>query len=242
MNDTLISLGIINWQSTAKFYTVFFEKKLYLNILDGLQATLLLTAIATVIGLLIGLVVATIQIIPFSDQFKFPGKILKGIAVMYIDLIRGTPAVVQVVFLYTVVFAKSDMHPLLIGGLSFGINSGAYMSELVRAGIQGIDKGQMEAGRSLGINYITTMRYIILPQAFKNILPALVSEFIILIKETAIIGFIGGYDLMRSSDDMMSTTFNAAQPLLIVAVIYLILTGTFTRIMRQVEKKIKLSD
>jgi len=242
MNATLVSLGIINWQSTAKFYTTFFERKLYLNVLDGLQATLFLTANATVIGLIIGLIIATIQIVPFSDQFKFLGKILKTIAVMYIDIIRGTPALVQVVFLYSVVFANSNMSPLFIGGLAFGINSGAYMSELVRAGIQGIDKGQMEAGRSLGINYATTMRYVILPQAFKNILPALVSEFIILIKETAIIGFIGGYDLMRSSDNMMSTTFNATQPLLIVAVIYLILTGAFTKVMRQVEKKIKLSD
>ncbi|HHX62374.1 MAG TPA: amino acid ABC transporter permease [Epulopiscium sp.] len=242
MKGTVISLGIINWQSTANFYKVFFEEKLYLNVLDGLQATLLLTAIATVIGLLIGLVIATIQIIPFSAQFKLIGKILKKIAVLYIDIIRGTPAVVQIFFLYMVVFAKSSMHPLLIGGLAFGINSGAYMSELVRAGIQGIDKGQMEAGRSLGINYATTMRYVILPQAFKNVLPALVSEFIILIKETAIIGFIGGYDLMRSSDNMMSTTFNATQPLLIVACIYLLLTSTFTRIMRKVEKKVRLSD
>ena len=163
-------------------------------------------------------------------------------AVVYVDVIRGTPAIVQVAFIYSVAFVSPNMSKLFAGELAFGINSGAYMSELVRAGIQGIDKGQMEAGRSLGIDYGTTMRYVILPQAFKNILPALVSEFIILIKETAVIGFIGGMDLMRSANIMTSLTFNHAQPLLIVALMYLLLTSTFTRIMRKVEKRIRLRD
>ena len=144
--------------------------------------------------------------------------------------------------MYSVVFVSPKIPKLFIGSLAFGINSGAYMSELVRAGIQGIDKGQMEAGRSLGLNYITTMRYIIMPQAFKNILPALVSEFVILIKETAVIGFIGGMDIMRSANIMTSITYNAAQPLIIVAAIYLILTSAFTKLMRKVEKKVHLSD
>ncbi|NLI88784.1 MAG: amino acid ABC transporter permease [Epulopiscium sp.] len=225
-----------------KFYGTFFEKKLYIYVWEGLKWTLALTAIAAVIGLIIGLIVATIQIAPFPKKLKFLEKILKRLAVIYVDVIRGTPAIVQVAFMYSVVFTSPNVSKLFIGGLAFGINSGAYMSELVRAGIQGIDKGQMEAGRSLGIGYPATMRYIILPQAFKNVLPALVSEFVILIKETAVIGFIGGTDLMRSADTMTSITFNASQPLLIVAVIYLILTSTFTRLMRKVEKKVRLGD
>lgn len=242
MNATLINLGTINWEKTAQFYETFFEKELYIYIWEGLKWTLALTGIAAIIGLIIGLIIATIQITPFPEKFKWIGKILKTIAVIYVDVIRGTPAIVQVAFIYSVVFVSPNMSKLFAGGLAFGINSGAYMSELVRAGIQGIDKGQMEAGRSLGIDYTTTMRYIILPQAFKNILPALVSEFVILIKETAVIGFIGGMDLMRSANIMTSITFNSAQPLLIVALIYLLLTSTFTRIMRKVEKKVRLSD
>ena len=232
----------MKWEKTLSFYETFFEKQLYIYIWEGLQWTLALTAIAAVIGLIIGLIIATIQIAPFPEKFKVLEKILKRIAIIYVDVIRGTPAIVQVAFIYSVVFTNPNFSKLFAGGLAFGINSGAYMSELVRAGIQGIDKGQMEAGRSLGIGYGTTMRYVIIPQAFKNVLPALVSEFIILIKETAVIGFIGGVDLMRSANIMTSITFNPAQPLLIVALIYLLLTSTFTRIMRKVEKRISLSD
>lgn len=232
----------MNLDRTIKFYQTFFEKQLYIYIWEGLKWTLALTAIAAVIGLIIGLVIATIQIAPFPDKFKVLEKVLKRVAIIYVDVIRGTPAIVQVAFIYSVVFTNPNISKLFAGGLAFGINSGAYMSELVRAGILGIDKGQMEAGRSLGIGYGTTMRYIIIPQAFKNVLPALVSEFIILIKETAVIGFIGGMDLMRSANIMTSLTFNASQPLLIIAMMYLILTSTFTRVMRKVEKKIRLGD
>lgn len=232
----------MNLDKTIQFYETFFEKQLYIYIWQGFKGTLALTAIAAVIGLIIGLIIATIQIAPFPEKFSFIGKILKKMAVIYVDVIRGTPAIVQVAFMYSVVLVSPKFPRVLAGGLAFGINSGAYMSELVRAGIQGVDKGQMEAGRSLGIDYTTTMRYVILPQAFKNVLPALVSEFIILIKETAVIGFIGGVDLMRSASRMTSITFNTSQPLLIVAVIYLILTSTFTRVMRKVEKKLSLGD
>ncbi len=232
----------MNLDKTIQFYETFFEKQLYIYIWEGFKGTLALTVIAAVVGLVIGLIIATIRIAPFPERFSFLGKVLKKIAVIYVDVIRGTPAVVQVAFMYTVVLVDPRFPRLLAGGLAFGINSGAYMSELVRAGIQGVDKGQLEAGRSLGIGYATTMRYIIFPQAIKNVLPALVSEFIILIKETAVIGFIGGMDLMRSASRMTSITFNPSQPLLIVAAIYLILTSTFTRLMRKVEAKMNLGD
>ena len=229
-------------QQTIDFYKVFIEDKYYMVVFKGMLWTLGLTAIALVIGTLIGIVVAVIQMSQFSKELKWLEKILKTITKVYIDIIRGTPAAVQIVLMWTVLFAGLPLPRILVGGIAFGINSGAYMAELIRAGIQGIDKGQTEAGRSLGFKYTETMRYIIMPQAFKQMLPAFVSEFIVLIKETAIISFIGGTDLMKASSIMMSRTYNALQPLLIVAACYLLLTGIFTKIMRKVEKKINISN
>jgi len=215
-------------QQTIDFYKVFIEDKYYMVVFKGMLWTLGLTAIALVIGTLIGIVVAVIQMSQFSKELKWLEKILKTITKVYIDIIRGTPAAVQIVLMWTVLFAGLPLPRILVGGIAFGINSGAYMAELIRAGIQGIDKGQT--------------RYIIMPQAFKQMLPAFVSEFIVLIKETAIISFIGGTDLMKASSIMMSRTYNALQPLLIVAACYLLLTGIFTKIMRKVEKKINISN
>lgn len=229
-------------QQTMDFYKVFIEKQFYMIVLKGMLWTLGLTAIALVIGTIIGIFVAVIQMSQFPKKFKWLEKLLKTITKIYIDIIRGTPATVQIVLMWTVIFAASPLPRIVVGGIAFGINSGAYMAELIRAGIQGIDKGQMEAGRSLGFKYMETMRYIIMPQAFKQMLPAFVSEFIVLIKETAIISFIGGVDLMKASSIMMSRTYNALQPLLIVAICYLLLTGIFTKIMRGVEKKINISN
>lgn len=229
-------------QQTIDFYKVFIDDKYYMVVFKGMLWTLGLTAIALVIGTLIGIVVAVIQMSQFSKELKWLEKILKTITKVYIDIIRGTPAAVQIVLMWTVLFAASPLPRIVVGGIAFGINSGAYMAELIRAGIQGIDRGQTEAGRSLGFKYTETMRYIIMPQAFKQMLPAFVSEFIVLIKETAIISFIGGTDLMKASGIMMSRTYNALQPLLIVAACYLILTGIFTKIMRKVEKKINISN
>lgn len=229
-------------QQTIDFYKIFIEKGFYMVVLRGMLWTLGLTAIALVIGTLIGIIVAVVQMSQFPKELKWLEKLLKSITKVYIDIIRGTPATVQIVLMWTVLFAGTNLPRIVVGGIAFGINSGAYMAELIRAGIQGIDKGQMEAGRSLGFKYMDTMRYIIMPQAFKQMLPAFVSEFIILIKETAIISFIGGVDLMKASSIMMSRTYNALQPLLIVAACYLLLTGIFTKIMRRVEKKINISN
>ncbi len=229
-------------QKTLDFYRIFIEQRFYVTVFNGMLWTLGLTAIALVFGLFIGIIIACVQISQFPKELKWLEKILKRITKIYIDIIRGTPAVVQIIFMWNVVFAGSGLPRIVVGGIAFGVNSGAYMSELIRAGIQGIDKGQMEAGRSLGFKYTETMRYIIMPQAFKQMLPAFVSEFIILIKETAIISFIGGLDLMKASNIMISRTFNVTQPLLIVAACYLLLTGVFTMIMRKVEKKINISN
>lgn len=220
------------------FFETFIQRKYYLTLLGGVQQTLIITLIATVIGLVIGAAVAIVQVVEFPKELKWLEKLLKGIAKVYIDIIRGTPAIAQVSFIWLVLL-KNPMWPASVaGGIGFGINSGAYMAELIRAGIQGIDKGQFEAGRSLGLGYAQTMKSIILPQALKQMLPALVNEFIVLIKETAVIGMIGGVDIMRAGNIMITQTGNFAIPLLMVCVTYLILTGIFTKIMRVVEKKI----
>lgn len=234
-------------QPTVDFYKIFMDGGYYQYIYEGIKWTLALTAIALAIGIMIGVCVALIQISRVSNKSTALAKlgngilkVLKWLASAYVYIIRGTPAVLQIVLMWNVVFATSSLDKLWVGGIAFGINSGAYMAELIRAGIQGIDKGQMEAGRSLGLSYVQTMCYIILPQAFRHMLPAFVSEFIILIKETAVIGFIGGLDLMRASDIIASRTYNQLQPLLIVGACYLILTGVLTVFAKKIEKKINV--
>lgn len=235
-------------QQTADFYRIFMEQKYYNVIWQGMQWTLCLTAIALAIGLTIGIFIALIQIGSLRKKEGFLNAVLRGgldllkwLTSAYIYIIRGTPLALQVVLMWTVVFAQSSLPRIVIGGIAFGINSGAYMAELVRAGIQGIDKGQDEAGRSLGLSYVETMRYIILPQAFKQMLPAFVSEFVTLIKETSIIGFIGGLDLMKAQNIIQSRTYNALQPLLIVGLCYLVLTSIFTYLMKRLEKRLNKS-
>ena len=237
-------IGLLG-QPTVDFYKIFVENKLYRAIWEGLQWTLGLTAIALAIGICIGVLVALVQITELRRKNSLLNrlgfyvlKFLKWVTSLYIYVIRGTPSALQIVLMWTVVFATSSLPRIVIGGIAFGINSGAYMAELIRAGIQGIDKGQNEAGRSLGLSYVATMRYIILPQAFRQMLPAFVSEFITLIKETAIIGFIGGLDLMKAQSIIQSRTYNALQPLLMVGLCYLILTSIFTYLMNRLEKRL----
>ena len=232
-------------EQTVAFYQTFIEDKYYMLLVQGIQYTIQLTGIALSIGVVIGLIVALIQMGEMPKKHSFITKtwyyilkLLKWITSAYIYIIRGTPVVLQIVLMWNVVFATSDINRIWVGGLAFGINSGAYMAELIRAGIQGLDKGQMEAGRSLGFNYIETMRYIVFPQALTQMLPAIISEFIVLIKETAIIGYIGGLDLMKAQDIIMSRTYNPLQPLLIVGLCYLIITGALTMFMKKIEKKI----
>lgn len=235
-------------QQTVDFYKIFMQNKYYVVIWEGIKWTLGLTAIALAIGLVIGVLVAIVQITEvrrkkgcLNTLGRYTLRFLKWITSLYIYIIRGTPSALQVVLMWTVVFATSSLPRIVIGGIAFGINSGAYMAELIRAGIQGTDKGQMEAGRSLGLGYVATMRYIILPQAFKQMLPAMVSEFICLIKETAIIGFIGGLDLMKAQSIIQSRTYNALQPLLMVGLCYLIITSILTYFMKRLEKRLNKS-
>ena len=211
----------------------------YMYIVDGLIFSVGITLFSTVIGIVLGLLLAIMKL-----SHWYPLKRIKGfqnfnplskIAYIYIDIIRGTPVVVQLMILANLVFVGFLRETPVL-------NSGAYVAEIIRAGIEGLDKGQMEAGRALGLTYSQTMKKIIVPQAIKNILPALVSEFITLLKETSIIGFIGGIDLLRSASIITSQTYRGVEPLLAVGFIYLILTSIFTMFMRKVERGLKVSD
>ncbi len=230
---------------------IFLGNNRYQFIIEGLKFTLALTALATILGIIIGMILALCRLSnvrPFQFLKETPLKKLANFnplsffAVVYIDIIRGTPAMVQLMIMYYIVFGAIDAPKLLIAALAFGLNSGAYVAEIIRAGIQGLDKGQMEAARSLGMPYGMTMQFIIIPQAIKNILPTLVSEFIILIKETSIVGVIGGLDLTRAGNKIMGDTGRGVEPLIAIALIYLILTGAFTQVMRTVEGRMRQSD
>ena len=215
---------------------IFIEGHRYQYIIDGLLFSMGVTALSSVIGTIFGVFLALMRL----SKYKWVNKI----ALIYIDVIRGTPAVVQLMILANIIFVGflRDTPILIIAAVAFGLNSGAYVAEIIRSGIEGLDKGQMEAARSLGMSYSVAMREIIIPQAVKKILPALVSEFITLLKETSIVGFIGGVDLLRSASIITSQTYRGVEPLLAVGIIYLILTSLFTKFMRKIEGGLKVSD
>jgi ABC-type amino acid transport system permease subunit len=231
-----------------KFILDFIEKNRWQYIVSGLKTTLLVTALALVLGLIIGIVVAVIRTAHDQiDEKKLHGpfglvlRLLNLIAKIYLTIIRGTPTMVQLLIIYFIIMANST-NKILTVVLAFGINSGAYVAEIFRSGIMSIDKGQMEAGRSLGLDYKTTMIKIILPQALKNVLPALVNEMITLLKETSISGYIGLNELTRGSQIITGVTYDAMLPLLTVAAIYLAIVMFFTWIMGKLERRLRESD
>ncbi|WP_220758753.1 MULTISPECIES: amino acid ABC transporter permease [unclassified Shewanella] len=203
-------------------------------ILNGLKVTLIVTFFAMIIGSILG-VATTLMKMSSKWYLSWPANI-------YVSIIRGTPVVVQLVILYFIVLAALDVDKITAAIIAFGLNSGAYISEIIRAGIQAVDKGQMEAARSLGLSHGQTMKEVILPQAIKNILPSLGNEFIVLLKETAVIGFIGGVDLMRAGEIIRSRTFEDSVPLFTCALIYLLLTYIFTFMLSRFETRLKQSD
>lgn len=221
---------------------IFIEDERYMYVLKGLGFSVSVTLMAAVLGLVFGILLALMRLshfYPFKNKFN-P---LEKFALIYVDVVRGTPVLVQLMIFANIVFVGDlrDVPILLIAALAFGLNSAAYVSEIIRAGIEGLDKGQSEAARALGMDYITTMKQIIIPQAIKNILPTLVSEFITLLKESSVVGFIGGVDLIRSADIITSQTYRGVEPLILVGIIYLILTTLFARFMRRIEKRLKTS-
>lgn len=221
-----------------KFYLNFIKEDRYMYLVNGLKNTLLITLFAVIIGVILGFLVAVIRS-TYAKTGKL--KLLDMICGLYLTVVRGTPVMVQLLIMFYVVFVSSN-NKLMVAVIAFGINSGAYVAEIVRSGIMSIDAGQFEAGRSLGFSYPKTMWYIILPQAFKNILPALANEFIVLLKETSICGYIGLTDLTRGGDIIRSRTYEAFLPLLGVAVIYLIMVAGLSALVKVLERRLGASD
>ncbi len=230
-------------------WDILFGDERYLFLWRGLEVTILLTVFSTIIGLVIGLVVALMQQSawqPFRTSKLHRLQRWRpwvSLAHSYTTVIRGTPALVQLLIMYYVVFGSYRGVPKLwIASLAFGINSGAYIAEIIRGGIESIDNGQVEAARSLGLSRWQTMRYIILPQALKQSLPSLISEGISLLKETSVVGWIGMNDLMRGADNIRFQTATAFESLFAAAMIYLALTTLFTWVMNRVERRLKAHD
>lgn len=218
-------------------YQAFIEDNRYILILRGLGNTLIIALFATIIGTIIGLCVAIIKVLTHNNRKL---RIFSWICDVYITVIRGTPVAVQLLIMYGSILLFID-DSVKVAIITFGINSGAYVAEIVRAGILAVDQGQTEAGRSLGLTQGMTMRSIVLPQAFKNILPALGNEFIALLKETSIAGYIACMDLTKAANNIYTRTFNVA-PLYIVAVIYLLLVMCMTFLLKRVERRLSKSD
>ena len=222
-----------------QIYNNFITENRWRYLTNGLKVTLEVTFFAVLIGILLGLLVAVVRS-TYAKTGKM--KIANFLCGIYITVIRGTPAVVQLLIIYFVVFGSVKIDKVFVAIMAFGLNSGAYVAEIFRSGIMSIDNGQFEAGRSLGFSYGKTMLYIIMPQAFKNVLPALGNEFIVLLKETSVAGYIALEDLTKGGDIIRSRTFSAFFPLLTVALIYLIMVTIFTKLVGILERRLRNSD
>ena len=205
----------------------------------GLKNTLLVALFAVLIGVAIGFIIAMIRT---THDKTGRLKLLNFIAKIYLTIIRGTPTTIQVLICYFVIFASVDVDKVLAASVAFGINSGAYVAEIFRSGIMSVDRGQLEAGRSLGLNYGKTMWLIVMPQAIKNVLPALGNEFIVLLKETSISGYIALQDLTKGADIIRSRTYDAMMPLFAAAAIYLVMVMILERLVGRLERRLAKSD
>ena len=240
----------LDWfsQLKAEFMLNFVTGNRWKMLLNGLGNTFAMTAIALCIGIVIGILVAIIR-----STYDTQGKHIRSdfarsllaianrVCIIYTTVIRGTPMVVQLLILYYIVFASSR-NGLMVASFSFGLNSGAYVSEIFRGGIMSIEKGQMEAGRSLGLNYVQTMWYIIAPQMLRNVLPTLANEFITLLKETSIAGYVAVMDLTFAGNRIRGATFSPMMPLIAVALIYLVLVMALTWLTGKLERRLRQSD
>lgn len=222
-----------------RFRLNFINDDRWLYIWDGLKVTLLVTFFAVLIGIVVGFLIAMVRS-TYDKTGKL--KLLNLVCKLYLTVIRGTPVVVQLLIIYFVIFGSTDISKVLVAICAFGLNSGAYVAEIFRSGIMSIDQGQFEAGRSLGFNYIQTMRYIIMPQAFKNVLPALGNEFIVLLKETSVSGYIALQDLTKGGDIIRSRTYDAFMPLIAIALIYLTMVVILEKLVGILERRLRSSD
>ena len=232
----------------AQFILNFIEQDRWKLLVTGLGNTLKITLVECLIGICIGVVIAIIRSTwdkNHETMRKGFGKsllaVVNAICKLYLTVIRGTPVVVQLMIIYYIIFASSR-NGIAIAMLAFGINSGAYVAEIIRGGIMSIDAGQFEAGRSLGFNYVQTMRYIIIPQVFKNVLPTLANEFIVLLKETSVSGYVAIRDLTKAGDIIRGVTYSPFMPLIGVALIYLTLVIFFTWLVGKLERRLRDSD
>lgn len=223
----------------ASFYQNFIQDNRWKYIVDGLGNTLKITFFAVLIGIVLGFLIAMIRS-TYDKTHKL--GFLNAVCKVYLAVIRGTPVLIQLLIIYFVVFETVKIDKVLVAVMAFGINSGAYVAEIFRSGILSIDSGQFEAGRSLGFSYAQTMVFIIMPQAFKNVLPALCNEFIVLLKETSVAGYIAIQDLTKGADIIRSRTYSAFMPLIAAAIIYLVMVLIFTYFVQKLERRLRSSD
>lgn len=207
----------------------------YEYILEGIKNTVIMALFATIIGIILGILIAVIQDAHEKNK-NLP--VLNFLSKTYVSIIRGTPVLLQLMIIYYVIFKSVEVNGVLVGIIAFGLNSAAYVSEIIKSGINSINKGQMEASRSLGFSYKESMFYVIMPQAIKNILPALGNEFITLLKETSVAGYIGIMDLTKAADIIASRTYDYLFPLILIAIIYLIMTLGLSRLVNLMERKL----
>lgn len=232
----------------SDFMKTFIVEDRWRYLWNGLGVTLQIALFAALLGIVIGVVLAIVRATHDKNIASMrPGfgrvfmQLANFIAQVYLTVIRGTPVIIQLMIIYYVIFASSD-NGVLIGTLAFGINSGAYVAEIVRGGIMSIDNGQFEAGRSLGFNYVQTMWYVIIPQAFKNVLPSLANEFIVLLKETSVSGYVAVNDLTKGGDIIRGITYQSFMPLIAVAVIYLVMVVFFSKLVSILERRLRKNE
>lgn len=231
----------------SQFILNFVDGARWKLLLEGLLSTLEITFVAVIIGILLGVIVAIVRSSYDKNVSSMHGagkavlSFFNAIAKIYLTVIRGTPVVVQLLIMYYIIFQASN-NKVLIAIITFGINSGAYVAEIFRSGIMSIDSGQFEAGRAVGLNYTQTMIHIIIPQAFKNVLPALANEVIVLFKETSVAGYVAITDLTRAGNMIRGVTFSAFMPLIAVALIYLVIVIVLTKLVSLLERRLRSSD
>ena len=224
-----------------KFVEFFIEQGGYVKVLEGLQNTIVIAVLGLLIGIVIGTLIATVRVIP---KYKVFPRVLNGICSFYVGLFRGTPIVVQLLVFYYVLLPLMGvrMSGLYVAILVFGLNSGAYISEIMRSGILSVDHGQMEAGRAVGLSFGTTMMKIVIPQAVKNILPTLGNEFIALIKETSVVSFVGATDLYLAFNYIGSNSYEFMVPYLVMAIIYIVIVLVISAAIKVMERSLRKSD
>ena len=228
-------------QKVDKFIQIFVEQNGYVRVIEGLKNTLMIAVLGLIIGIVIGTLIATVRVIP---KYKLLPRILNGFCSFYVGLFRGTPMVVQLLVFYYVMLPLMGLHitGVQVAVLVFGLNSGAYISEIMRSGILSVDQGQMEAGRAVGLSFGTTMMKIVIPQAVKNILPTLGNEFITLVKETSVVSFVGAADLYVAFNYIGSNSYEFMVPYLVMAAIYILLVLIISAGIKIMERSLRKSD